>query len=322
MKTNTIIKALIQKDKNVFRLLHDYFGYDFEKDFEVFNLTEKFTFNSLEKIVSQAGYIPRLSTITILVEKSTQTQNKGKLYAVMLNKAGNNVELLEKFYSYEYRTTIEGYYYRKRNFENDRKHNTNAYIICQKDSDMTNKLLRAYGYRPNLTDNRFDIVKEMSTSLTNVIYKVVIKVLDNSGYKFEYIPQTRNEQDINIIIDKSGYLREIKSLELERKAEQLRRDRAKAEYKEIDNSARIKDLAERIQEAKTVLVSLFKDAKTYDEYKSISEKIGGWIGFRGIIYDYERLITKEQEKEYNSTQSFNYSYNSIIEKIDNLMKEA
>lgn len=164
------LKELLQCRKKALQYIACCYGYDFQKPFKVTGLLGKFTANSIKKITGSDNGI-------LLVCKGA------KVYCVKLNagKFDTDVEFLRETYDClkflrETYDCLINYYYRKYNFESDRKSGKLGVFIIQQDAKYKREVKKSsnsYYYYHN--EDEFDKsgfnITEARNQLKSRLYK-------------------------------------------------------------------------------------------------------------------------------------------------------
>lgn len=124
----------------------------------------------------------------------------------------------------------------------------------------------------------------------------------------------------DIVFDKCGNNITDRRNDLIRRAEALRRERARAAYLETDDAGKVKELENRIAATKAAIISELEKATTPDEFDKVGKKCEGWHGLRWIVYNFEIYKKRTTEKDYSSVEAANNAYNVITQDLENLTK--
>lgn len=116
-------------------------------------------------------------------------------------------------------------------------------------------------------------------------------------------------------LDKSGYILNGRFEELKRRANALRRDRAKAAYLLTDNSAKVENLRGLIAAKKEQIISELVAAETHEQISAVGKKLDWWRGLGGIVENFERYEAKSANHDYSSIEESERAYNDILEKL-------
>lgn len=122
----------------------------------------------------------------------------------------------------------------------------------------------------------------------------------------------------DVIFDKSGNNITERRNDLKRRADALRRERARAAYLETDDAAKVQELGKRIAATKAAIISELEKATTENDYKKVGEKIGGWHGLKWVVWNFGIYKKRTAEKDYPSVETANGAYNEIVKDLENL----
>ena len=319
--TKELTKDILKRDKNALRALHDIFGFDFMKEYTVLNYTDKFTINQILKELEKSNLTPRNAEIVVII--ADYGYNKEYLKTVKITiRGGFDIEI--KPYAHKrgsYRTYIDDFS-RKGDFDEARKINVNAYVIAQ-NMDYT---YPAY-IEPQIDIyDRMEVVNTQRCGTRNgQTYEygyITVRPKNGVSVKKNYynpLAGTYFEtNNLNDIIDKSGYLRPTRQADLIQKAKALRAERAQNAFKATDNTAVIEKLKERAKALKALLINELMLAETAKAIENVGSKIKYYDGLEGVYASLERIIEKDAEKSFSSIASFNEAVRDLNAKIDRL----
>ena len=207
------LKELLQCRRKALQFLACCYGYDFQKPFKVTGLLGKFTANSIQKMTGSYDGI-------LLVCKGTEVR------CVELNTGKFEVEIPRDKYKY----SIDEYY-RKCDFEEDRKSGKLGVFIIQQDTE----------------------------------YKREVKRTSSSYY---YYSNSNSDEDE---FDKSGCNITETRRALKYRLNSYKADKRKREVDSISYEADLKEIKEMFQTLKEKLLVKLSEAKTTDEYRSIED---------------------------------------------------
>jgi len=287
MSTNDI-KTLLGANKKALAFLHNACGFDFQKDFFISRGEGRFTFNSVNKIVSEN--VSGSCKIALLVKANSSW--KSNLNFVSLGKEKFNPTRHDniKYWNYDI-----DYFFGIGDFEETRRGKTEYYfIIAQKmeylsapKPEANIDLSQRFKYVPKQYEKAGD--GHGKTWINNI----TLRLTDGSAKDFGYKPfETRYSNDkttdnVNEIIDKSGYLIIERHRELKGLAHRLRADRAKNAASMADYTAREEAIYEAIEAAKRKLSNKILIASTYEDMDLIEEAVKKlrWIVFDMKLHD-------------------------------------
>lgn len=325
MKNNNITRELKNKDNNVFRALNNIYGFNFENPFTLVKIPSPFTLNKVMKAID-GKHTEYDSKIVVVLESSNKWRSE-KLYAVdVLGSGASDFNICHECRWHGFSTKID-YFFAKGDFNEERKTAANVYIFAQKRENL------AKVYKPFKADfedaNARYIVKRTNKTVRgwrteneyDFISSVDLVTVENHK-KAEYPTRYRRGAEprtLDSVIDKSGYIVNYKRLELQSRADELRKERAANKYKATDNSAIIESVKQRVESLKNTLVEMLAASTTYEQVKNCGSLINYFDGLSGIYFDVEILAKKDAEKAFSSIASFNNSVNSINEKINGVI---
>lgn len=307
---NATPKSLLKAaGKNTFKYLHENFGFDFEKPFILEEGENNFTINKIWSIIPHCNYD---YTVAVVVSGYTPYY-----YCVQILSNDFSIELPNKNVL-EWKTRPETYY-RKSDFNRDRKKALEYFIIAQKKEYCLPIVETRYGNYTFLENVRYtNVVKNGSYGITfsepNQGEKTYFSV---GNYIYGKSDDIRNNP-VNWF-DKSGYLTYYKREELKWKGKKIRKERQKAKYLETDNTDKITKIKTAAEQAKQFVIKKLSSAKSYEEIKNIT-RILDW-SFSWIMFDVELFEQRTNNKEYSSIEESENAYNSIMNKINKMYDE-
>jgi hypothetical protein len=213
-------------------------------------------------------------------------------------------------------------YYRKADFNENRKSSTAiTYIIAQNKNDLT-------APKAETVDRsaRFKYLKhETHTSKAGVKYitRVYVSRTDDTGSRYTindhsnyaYTNQLEKYTNLSEIIDKSGYITKDKRENLKREVQKIKADREKAKYMQTDYTGQIEALEKEIKEKRDILADKLKKAATYEEFKTISEKITNYKGLKSCFFDLDLLKERYNNNYYSSNDHILKAITNIHEEV-------
>lgn len=322
MKTHQIFKQLLNEEPNAGRYLHNAFGIDFYKPFNMYYLKGNYTINKIYNIIHNDTKTETLGGTIILLTKNPDSYNKD-LHIVTIKNGNINIE--HKVYKHtgniKKRVNID-YYFRKSDFETTRKNNTTeTFIIYQQKEYRTEQKENKINY-----NERYKTIDKCSCKMgdgrgNTWLYRLFLKSLENNTPEFEYEIDYYNfkTNNINEIIDKSGYLLCQHRADLKRKAQTLKAERQKAEYNKTDNTEKIKELETIIKETKNDIIKCLSESNNHKTTSKIGRLI--YFDFSYIEQDFEIFKDKTINKKFESIEKSDNCFNSIKNKIDEINKK-
>lgn len=308
---NATPKALLKAaGKNTFKYLHSNFGFDFEKPFILESGNNSFTINKVWSIIPHHLYD---YTVSVIVSGYTPYY-----CCVQILPGDFNIELPNKNV-FEWKTRPETYF-RKSDFNNDRKKSLDYFIIAQKKDYCLPVKQEQYGsYYFNDNDRYTNIKPSGSYSITFTDPQKQGKEIYYSIGRFIYGKPDDIKNNPVKWFDKSGYMTFIRKETLKAKAKKLKEEREKAKYLETDNTDKITKIKTAAEQSKQFIIEKLSNAKTYEEIKNIT-CILDW-SFSWIMFDVELFEQRTNSKEYSSIEKSENAYNSIMNKINKMYDE-
>lgn len=306
-----VMKKLLTIDKNAGRALHEVFFIDFNKPFNAYEIAGKFTINQILKAIEKDGYNVYNSTIIALTTNVKYRENR--IFAATISGL-NAIDIDYKFYKSDIPSKLDNYG-TKGSFNDYRKESgITTFVVCQEEKNLAHMS----GHNPDLTQ-RFDYIASSITYKNTecrdfYISEVHLVRRDDNGSSY-FLGGWRNRyyfgngsrcyKEVSEIIDKSGYLLTDKRENLKRKAEALRKDRAKKAYQETNNAERIQELKKAVFDKKDYFAKALQAATTAEEVAAITDKLWKFNGLQGLFKDFEFIAEKDSEKAFSSVAKFN-----------------
>lgn len=307
---NATPKALLKAaGKNTFKYLHENFGFDFEKPFILEEGENNFTINKVWSIIPHCNYD---YTVAVVVSGYTPYY-----YCVQILSNDFSIELPNKNVL-KWKTRPETYY-RKSDFNRDRKKALEYFIIAQKKEYCLPIVETRYGNYTFLENVRYtNVVKNGSYGITFSEPNQGEKTYFSVG---NYIYGKSDDIKNNPVnwFDKSGYLTYYKREELKRKAKKIREERQKAKYLETDNTSYIEKVRYEFNKLKTYSIGLLAATNNYETLKNISRCFEWKVTW--ILFEIELFEQRTNNKEYASIENSMTAYNNILEKIQKAYEE-
>ena len=323
MKKNNITVATMatinRTGNTLLRALRAIKNYDYRNDLTIYEINGPFTVNQVKKEVAAAGYNTYNATITILL-KGDYFKNE---YNLATLTAGDTVNTDFNYIWFDNRKGAEiRRYIAKGDFNQDRKkENAHAFVICQLNENMTKPDQKEINLK-----GRFNVIRVnrwcKQYGNTSYIGDIETTLHDAAGQKYTRKGTfTREEKLLENVIDKSGYFVDIKRHELKHRARLLRAEREKAAYTAINNAAKLEELKKEIETLKDKVVNQVTKAATGDEMQKCYEYFKLWGGLPDIMKAHERIVKKDQNKEYPTIADFENAYKNLKDAIQELNKK-
>lgn len=319
----TITKELLSENNKALQFLHAANGFDFEKDYFIAKLEDRFTFNTVKKAIGEnlAGDY----TAALILKSKKGYYSYNKLYYIGLDLTAGKFEPLRKENLTYWGFDID-YFFGKGDFEETRKNKTDhIYIIAQRNEYLTAPKEKT-GFDP---DQRFRYVpseygEKCGDGHGNTyINKITLMFLDGSAKQVEYKPYNHYSKDprpasVSEVIDKSGYLIAHRRRELKRRAAVLRAEREKTAALNADFSNREKEIKAGIDSAKLHLAEL---ALTIDSDADANAFDKTADSFRWLMFYYNRYTENAEKKAFASISAIENSLNDLQARINKVMGE-
>lgn len=321
-------KALLKINPHALQGLHNLVGYDFEQRHTIRRIEGRFTVNSALKAVGTMD--GEKKTVSILcMDHGCTWRDRLSLVTIEMNGATARANIEHKG---GYKWGIDNYNL-KSYFEDTRKsEKAEAFIIAQTDryikipTEKTFDPFARYEYIPGKDSKCGD------GHGASWIERITARALDGSnrtmeitkdGHKYRFSNIVYRRQDENKpqnrleIIDKSGYILPERRAELSRKADKLRKDRAKAAYQATDNRAKVEELRAMIEAKKAEFSASIANAADSEALRTIAHEL--YFKFLWTVAEFERFADKTNRRDYVSIQAAENAYNHIKQE---LTKEA
>lgn len=290
MKANKIIRTLRQADRNLFKALNEFYGYNFEKPFDIYEVETPFTLGKVEKRINPRYTLNKYGdrVVVLICFEDGNGYRAGNYYGVeAVGTGAGDFNIGRKNYG-NYRTRLD-YFWRKSDFNDIRKESGKdaptpfkVYVLCQHRDDLaTCYKERTFDYSERLTESDIDYYK-------------------NRSYTF----------------DKSGYRVDEKRRNLERQAKQLKAEREKARFEATDNTALIEQYQKRVELAKGYIIERLTLAKTSNDIRQVERMLSSWRGLGGAFEKLEEL----KAGDFDSVAQFNKRLENAGYIIDEIFK--
>ena len=292
-----------KRDFDALQDLHNEYGFDFTKDYFARIINGKFTQNSIKKEFN----IDFDNSVVVVVSLA---ENYKRFCVARLTES--NI-ILPKSNAFSSRLSN---FYAKSDFEDYRKTAKQTLLIAQTKDNLTEtkKRYSAYDKKPTDLLQRFNYYDENNHDY-GIIPKESRKIWDNkimgrSMYSYNYFCP---------VLDKSGYILNIKQDDLKRSAERLRAERNKARYNNMQN---IDDMILKCENAirakRDYITELLKVAETIEEVTTIEEKLSHWSGLGSCITDLSRIKKGVKNEGFSSPENFNKAILEIYHTLERI----
>ena len=261
-------KQLLNHDRKALTLLSDKYYFDFNNEYMIAWHEGKFTVNSIFKEFDlNNDYV-----VVLLVSPNYPyaTWRNERLHVVGVTD--KNVDVKGFYHDGKF-----DYWYRKSDFDEARKTAVGCYVIAQKKDKLRSSrfdpMSQGFCHHDRV---KIDFVSHGWDSSRNVrtIYKLDLtdclgrKV---KGYSMKYAGfQTDN---INEIIDKSGYNLAVYRADLMRRVKARHAEIEKAKAQAHDFTPDVKEIDEAMEKARAAMIEALRTAKNYEDCSSIRSNL-------------------------------------------------
>lgn len=299
MERNALTNEIFAYGKNVFRALHNQYGFDFEAPHVIFRIDGCFTVSAVRKQAYQMGAAYG-ATFAILYTGGIYY----KLHAVSLYENSCEVRVVGND-----RMKLENSYFNTAyvsDFTKARKNvNTVAYVIFQNKEHVK---FRNYDWTVGWT-KRFKLIDPCEgwwyddTLSANVL-------IDENGVKWE------NYRSYGF--DKSGYCVSERRRDLARRADDVRAARRKAEIDHADVVAKALAIDAAITARKAELVNMLISANSIRDIANVSKALGtktwedSFVRALSLAEDFKRHLENDS---FSSVSDVNSLYNSVMHNL-------
>ena len=322
-----IIQKLTAGNKYTPRALHDCFGIDYNKPFFAACISGPATVNKIEKIITAAGMAPRNAENIVLIQDHTNRARRNDWYCVTLDgRGGFDIEHRDNYWRNGSTRRGAGFdwYYRKSDFNEDRKRNTAEIIIISQAAEHLHKpaektLAPGERYKVDNIINGYN-----PTGNKHYVSRVTLKRTNDHGtraeigntgriiYRGQWEPET-----IGDVIDKSGYLVYDRRREWKRRARALRAEREKAAANAADYSKELAELDRLFRARRDSISAALAAATDSTDIKRIITALDDYkTGLKWAAYDLEMFQNAAENKKFTSPDRARAAYESIRAKLD------
>ena len=316
MENNNIIKELREIDRETFTALNSVFGYDFEKPFTTAEINGSFTINKIWKEISKEHSWNDSVVVALMVADDTCRWRQHTITQIK----SDNINIDYRLYSTQ--SKVWEVFFAKGDFHDVRKKCKKVYIIAQKKEHM-NEIKKETEHdltgRFIANNNRVSRFVKSCGDKESYISSVGLIDPEHNGKMFDYKPSysyNNPYRELSEIIDKSGYIVNNKRDNLKRRAEQLRKDRKAAAFRETDNTAVIKGLSEQLTALKKSICEQLALATTAQQIKVIEKSLSWYKGLGDCFETLEYIKQHDADKTFSSIGSFNDSVNGLKQKME------
>lgn len=320
MKNNIAAAELLSLTPSAFQVMHTAAGMDFEKPYGIIQGNGRFTVNQVTKAATAEGYTPTAKAyIFVRVVDEYNTYKKNPHTAIFTPDGIRLIDRMPCIYKNGKWHAHSDNFYAKSDFEEWRKNEGAEWWLVWQQPEHLQPVRGSSG--PLDTSRRYKLNPAPYTHTrggdgkgNSWIRRLSLILTGEQGNKTEVTTFNR-PTELTDIIDKSGYLLQERREDWKRKAEALRKERAKAEFLTTDNSDKVKDLKEKIAARKNELIAQLQTAATYEEIKQVEEALSYWNGFGDIVHKFETFARMVKEKSFPSVAHCEEAYNLILQKL-------
>lgn len=318
--TSEAQKALLTINPHALQGLHSLIGYNFQQPHIIARIEGRFTVNSALKTVGGAN---RENVVALLVA------DHGKSYLDRLNlvtvDSAGRIDIDHK----------GGYVFgldricMKGRFEEIRKSDrAECFIICQSAEHVKRPQVKPFD-----TSARYEYIPGKDVRCgdgrgASWLERITVRALDGSnarheitkdGHKYHFHavvylrPNKSRPQSSLEIIDKSGYILPERRADLLRRADQLRKERAKAAYQATDNAAKVEELRAMVEAKKAEFAAAIASATDSEALRTAAHEL--YFKFMWTMSEFERFADKTARRDYMSIEAAENAYTAIKSKL-------
>lgn len=309
MRIKEMETALLKENKHAMQFLHHAKGFDFTAPYFIARQNGSFTWNKINKTIAET--LGDNYTAALLVKGTPERCCHRDLYYFDVLHGGKFDALHKKeLPAWEY--NIDSCFGIGDSEELRKKHTAHYYIIAQRVD-----LLRWPEKKPVDLSQRFKpLIDAWSPGRcgdgrgNTYISRLKLKPTIGSGKPFEYKHERDHEQtdDLNSIIDKSGYLVCRTRHDLKRRALQRRYEKQRAAAQVWDCSDKEKEIRIRIDTLKTAISRRVLSAVAHEEFEAVRKAAEC---LRWAVFYFTRYQERRKNNEYSSIDSIRSSFENI-----------
>lgn len=308
------------------RAVHDCFGIDYNKPFFAASIRGPFTVSKAEKAITAGGIDPRNAENIILIRDPAHSYRNEWRVVTMDGRGGFDIEHRDNYYRMECTRRRAGFdnYYRKADFNEDRKSGTaEAVIISQHAEHLHKPAEKTLDPAERYKVVNFNLCRYADRNET-YISRITLQRTNDHGTRAEIGNTSRviyrgywEPATVEDAIDKSGYLVYDRRREWKRRARALRAERAKTAANAVDYSGQLAELDRLFTERKKAIAAALEAAETPNQIKKIHTMIDDYkTGLYWAAYDLEAFRDAAENKKFTSPEKARAAYESIRAKMD------
>lgn len=319
-ETRAAVGALLKINRDALRIFSEGLNLDFTKPFKAAQIRAPFT---IRKAVIAAGYDPAdLDGLDgLILTFGPDAANGGWRDEYKITPIYEGVPALEFLRRVCLRARNTFYtFYRKEDFNNRRKDSRySAIVIFQPRSDA-----KPAHKAPEINPaERYTIAGVKHVNYTyggRSCDRPILRPISEAAPTLTY--QGRNDRDTDPsddgeTVDKSGYPVALKRAGLRRRAEQLRRDRAKAAADAVDGAAALAPVLAECARIRKALAASLASAADLGDLCGLAATFGSpWRGgFFEAVDDLRRIAARIAEKKYTAPAQIKADIDRAAEKL-------
>lgn len=294
------LKNLLALSKNALQLCHDVYGMDFKKPYVILEGTGKFTANSIGKMISEKTGLTYHNAVTAFFMENTNKYRSDyeKLRFIKFDNTFEPVDTMKGLYGRNGTYRYIDDYYRKADFEADRKKGDARYWII-------------------IQDKRY--IKEKSVKTIDFgerykrVYSECYSVLGDKRKRIKYSPcfyrSSPKEKDI---LDKSGYIRWENVLNYRSRARALKAEREKAAARLFDCSEATERIGKALLDIRDALSKAIKNNVRAGKIRNVLHDLE-WVES-----DYNNHCSKIEKDTYSSIEDINTNIENMMVRINRM----
>lgn len=294
------LKNLLALSKNALQLCHDVYGMDFKKPYVILEGTGKFTANSIGKMISEKTGLTYHNAVTAFFMENTNKYRSDyeKLRFIKFDNTFEPVDTMKGLYGRNGTYRYIDDYYRKADFEADRKKGDARYWII-------------------IQDKRY--IKEKSVKTIDFgerykrVYSECYSVLGDKRKRIKYSPCFyRSRPEEKDILDKSGYIRWENVLNYRSRARALKAEREKAAASLFDCSEATERIGKALFDIRDALSKALKNNVRAGKIRNVLHDLE-WVES-----DYNNHCSKIEKNTYFSIEDINTNIDNMIARINRM----
>lgn len=309
---------LLKANSKALQFCNAFAGFDFEKPHQIIKGCGNFT---AKKIYSMITYPGEGFRVALLVMPGSGWRT-GQLHAVRLSG--------EKFYplrvdDLRYWDYNIDYFFSIGDFEKTRKQpDTVYYIIVQ-----AVQYLREHHEKKLIFSERYkllDFTPCGDGKGSHWISRIKVQSTTGAGERFEWdiygriytVPSNKRPNDINDIIDKSGYIIRVSREALRQKAARLKAEREKAAFLATDYTNENAEILQIIKTAQNTIIKALQTVSNSEQAEKVQKAADR---LRWLYFYYEKHLDHITARDYSSKTAADRRVEELREKAAQLVQE-